>query len=131
MRKKVATWQHPAPVDARVIEGPSKTIPGQVLTMDEMVKRYVRGDRNVTQFNPQYSDEDLPDFERMDEMEKLDMARALKDRNISDLSVMKKNEEARRRQKEIDKAVNEEKERKALTDTTNLLKDDIDTQKGR
>jgi len=110
MRSFPITWQNAVRSVGEINTLPSLTIPDQVLTMDELVRRYVRGDPNVTQFQPVYSDnDDLPNIETMDEMEKLEMARALKDRNISDLAVMKANEAARRRQKEIDKAIVEEK----------------------
>jgi len=117
MRNFPITWQNAVRSVGEINTLPSLTIPDQVLTMDELVRRYVRGDPNVTQFQPVYSDnDDLPNIETMDEMEKLEMARALKDRNISDLAVMKANEAARRRQKEIDKAVAEEKDKSVDVD---------------
>jgi len=110
MRSFPITWQNAVRSVGEINTLPSLTIPDQVLTMDELVRRYVRGDPNVTQFQPVYSDnDDLPNIETMDEMEKLEMARALKDRNISDLAVMKANEAARRRQKQIDNAIADEK----------------------
>lgn len=105
MRNKPATWQNPAPIDLVFNNLPSRTVPDQVLSMDDLVKRYVRGDPNVTKFTPSYSDEDIPDLRYTDEMERTEMARALKARNDSDLAVMKANESARRRQKSIDDAV--------------------------
>jgi len=111
MRNFPITWQNAVRSVGEINTLPSLTIPDQVLTMDELVRRYVRGDPNVTQFQPVYSDnDDLPNIETMDEMEKLEMARALKDRNISDLAVMKANESARRRQKQIDEALSEVKQ---------------------
>lgn len=111
MRQNAITWQNARPSKGEVNTLPSMTIPNQVLTMDELVRRYVRGDPNVTQFQPVYSDnDDMPNIEHMDEMEKLEMSRALKSRSIEDLAVIKANEAARRRQKEIDKAIAEVKQ---------------------
>lgn len=48
------------------------------MTLDELLARYVRGD-SVATFQPVYSDdEDMPDVERMDPMERLDLARNIK-----------------------------------------------------
>jgi len=111
MRDFPITWNNAVRSKGEVNRLPSMTIPNQVLTMDELVKRYVRGDPNVTQFQPVYSDnDDMPNIETMDEMEKVALARALKDRNIEDLAVMKANEAARRRQKKIDEAIVEVKQ---------------------
>lgn len=56
---------------------PSLTVPGMVMSLAEMLKRYVRGE-NVTVFEPVYTDLDIPDnLELMGEIERLDMARNL------------------------------------------------------
>lgn len=68
---------------------PSKTIPGMTLSLEELVKRYVRGD-SVQTFMPSYTDDpDMPDnIDRLDEIERLDMARQLK-AGIEDYRVKK------------------------------------------
>lgn len=58
---------------------PSKTIPGQTMSLQEILRRYVRGEQ-IKQFTPQYAgDDDIPNVERMNEMDRLDMARAMKE----------------------------------------------------
>lgn len=57
---------------------PSLTVPGMTMSLEELLRRYVRGE-NVQTFQPVYAgDEDMPNFEHMTEMDKLDMARDLK-----------------------------------------------------
>lgn len=59
---------------------PSETIPGQTLGLEELLKRFVRG-QDVKVFTPTFlgDDSDVPDdLERMNEMDKLDMARELR-----------------------------------------------------
>jgi len=57
---------------------PSKTVPGMTMSLEELLRRYVRGE-NVQTFQPVYAgEEDIPDFLNMSEMDKLDMARDLK-----------------------------------------------------
>jgi len=58
---------------------PSKTVPGQTLSIQELVKRYIRGE-SVEVFKGEYdADTDLPDISKMTEMDKLDFARELKE----------------------------------------------------
>lgn len=54
---------------------PSLTVPGQVLSLQQLLDRLVRGE-NVTQFNATYSDDpDLPDVTALDEQERLMLSR--------------------------------------------------------
>ena len=58
---------------------PSKTVPGMTLSLQELLKKYVRGE-NVTTFEPVFdSDSDLPDVSKLDALERLDMARNLRE----------------------------------------------------
>lgn len=58
-----------------VFTRPSLTAPGQVLSLQQLLDRLVRGE-NVTQFNATYSDDpDLPDITGLDEQERLMLAR--------------------------------------------------------
>jgi len=59
---------------------PSETVPGMALPLEEILRRYVRGE-NVTAFVPQYSDDpNLPDgIENLSEIERLDMIRDIKE----------------------------------------------------
>lgn len=53
---------------------PSMTVPGMTLSVQELLKRFVRGE-TVTTFDPIYTDEDIPDnLEHMTEIERLEMA---------------------------------------------------------
>lgn len=57
---------------------PSLTVPGMTMSLEELLRRYVRGE-NVQTFQAVYTgEEDVPDFASMTEMDKLDMARDLK-----------------------------------------------------
>jgi len=58
----------------------SMTVPGMTLSLKELLARYVRGE-HVNVLQPQFSDDpDIPDgLERMSEMDRLDLARDLKD----------------------------------------------------
>lgn len=62
-----------------VFTKPSQTVPGMVMSLSEMLARYVRGEQ-VTVFTPVYAgnDELMPDVERMDAMDRLDLARSLR-----------------------------------------------------
>lgn len=55
---------------------PSQTIPDMALSLPEMLKRYVRGEK-VTTFTPIFTDDpDIPDnLERMDALDRLDLSR--------------------------------------------------------
>jgi len=58
---------------------PSLTIPGQTLSLKELLEKYVRG-QDVTVFEGVYNDDDIPDnLELMTEIERIDAARNLKD----------------------------------------------------
>jgi len=58
---------------------PSMTIPGQTLSLKQLLERYVRGE-TITTFSPTFSgDDDLPDgIEKLDPMDRIDMARNIK-----------------------------------------------------
>lgn len=57
---------------------PSMTVPGMTMGLKEMLERYVRGG-DVETFQGTYTDADIPDnLERMTEMDKLDLAREIK-----------------------------------------------------
>lgn len=58
---------------------PSLTVPGQTLSLRDLLDRYVRGGEVAT-FNPVYTgeEEDYPDLERMSEMDRIDYANELK-----------------------------------------------------
>jgi len=57
---------------------PSLTVPGMTMSLEELLRRYVRGE-NVQTFQAQYAgEEDIPDFNGMSEMDKIDMAKDLK-----------------------------------------------------
>lgn len=59
---------------------PSKTVPGQTLSLKELLDRYVRTGVLEQTFTPEYSDDDdLPDVTRMNEMDRLDAAKQLRD----------------------------------------------------
>jgi len=83
MKHVPVTWANYAQHSNRRTERrrtkPSLTVPGQAMSMDELIRRYVRGE-TVTTFQGNYTlDDNIPDnLERMDEMEKLDLARQLK-----------------------------------------------------
>lgn len=63
---------------AEVNFGPSLTVPGQTLSLKQLLQRYVRGD-SIATFQPMFSDDlDVPDYEYMDELDRLDMAHQLK-----------------------------------------------------
>lgn len=79
---KLVNWQNYATESNRQAEInrlPSKTVPGMTLSLQDLLTRYVRGE-NVATFTPIYAGDD-PDFpihlERMDEMERTDLARNL------------------------------------------------------
>jgi len=58
---------------------PSQTVPGMTMSLEELLRRYVRGE-NVQTFQPVYAgDADIPDFDNMTEMDRLDMARELRE----------------------------------------------------
>lgn len=57
---------------------PSLTIPDQVLPIAETLRRYVRG-QDVQVFNPVYDEDLAPGYEAMNEMDRLDTARNMKD----------------------------------------------------
>lgn len=60
---------------------PSQTIPGMTLSLQELLKRYVKGDP-VVLFEPVYLGEDdtIPDnLELMDEIQRLEMSRDIKE----------------------------------------------------
>ncbi|AXL15344.1 hypothetical protein [Microviridae sp.] len=59
---------------------PSLTVPGQTLSLRELLERYVMGGQ-IEQFKGVYDgDSDLPDnLEQMDTFEKLDLARNLRE----------------------------------------------------
>jgi len=53
---------------------PSKTVPGQTLSIRELLDRYVRGEQ-VEVFHPTYTDDDIPDhLEHMTEIERKELA---------------------------------------------------------
>lgn len=67
-------------VPAETIVGPSLTVPGQTLSLQQLLDRYVRGE-NVKVFTPVYlgEDSDIPsDLERLDPFERMDMAREIR-----------------------------------------------------
>lgn len=59
--------------------GVSLTIPDQTMSLRELVTRFARG-QEVPIFEPIYNDleEDFPDVSRMDTLERLDLARNIK-----------------------------------------------------
>jgi len=72
-------WNSYAGATGEVYTGKSKAIPGMTLPLKTLVDRFVRG-QNVTTFEPVYlGDEEFPDVERMDPMERLDLARDIRD----------------------------------------------------
>lgn len=76
--------------------GPSKTVPGMTLSIQELLKRYVRGE-NVTVFEPQFTDD--PEFdgiENMSTMDRLEAADNIK-RGIFDFQSRKAEEKAERK----------------------------------
>lgn len=70
-------WMHSAVSEQNIL--PSRTVPDQVLSLREMVARYAQGG-SVEMFQPVYTDNDLiPDnWERWDEIDRIEYARALK-----------------------------------------------------
>lgn len=74
-----------APAFERANEMPSMTTPGMALTMKQVLERFVRGD-NINVFEPVYAgDLEVPEFEQMSEMDKLDLARQLKTQDIPEM----------------------------------------------
>lgn len=74
-----------APAFERANEMPSMTVPGMALTMKQVLERFVRGD-NINVFEPVYAGElEVPEFEQMTEMDKLDLARQLKTQDIPEM----------------------------------------------
>lgn len=60
---------------------PSRTIPGMTLSLQELLRRYVKGDP-VVLFEPVYlgDDDTIPDnLELMDEIQRLEMSRDIKE----------------------------------------------------
>lgn len=57
---------------------PSLTIPNQVLPLDEMLRRYVRG-QDVQMFSPVYDEDLAPGYENLGELDRIDLARSMKD----------------------------------------------------
>lgn len=57
---------------------PSQTVPGMTMSLEELLKRYVRGEMVTTVQGTYSGDSDLPDLIGLTEMDKLDMARDLK-----------------------------------------------------
>ena len=75
---------------------PSQTVPDMSLSMRELIERYVRGE-SITVLKGDYnSDSDLPDISRLNQFEKLDMAKALG----ADI------QKAQRRKKDPERSVN-------------------------
>lgn len=59
--------------------GPSQTVPDQVISIAEIVARFVRGDPNVKTFQGVY-DENFPaGLENLDQLERLEMAQSIKE----------------------------------------------------
>jgi len=57
---------------------PSKTVPNMTLSLKELLERYVRG-QDVSVFDGSYdADDDMPDISRLDQMERLDLARNIR-----------------------------------------------------
>lgn len=56
---------------------PSLTVPGQTLSLKELLNRFTRG-QSVETFQPVYDDGYYPETDRLDKLEKLDLARSLK-----------------------------------------------------
>lgn len=73
-----------------VNNSPSLTVPNMTLSLEDLIKRYVRGD-DVTVFEGVFTgDDDLFDgVERMDSLDRLDLARHL-DTTISDIRSRRK-----------------------------------------
>ncbi|AXL15352.1 hypothetical protein [Microviridae sp.] len=64
--------------DFETLTGPSKTVPNMTLPLKELLNRFTRG-QSVATLSPVYNgEEELPDFEYMDTMEKLDYARDIR-----------------------------------------------------
>lgn len=60
-----------------VNDQPSLTVPGMTMSLEELLRRYVRGE-NVQTFQAVYAgEEDIPDFNAMSETDKIDMANDL------------------------------------------------------
>lgn len=76
--------------------GPSLTVPNMTLSLDELLKRYVRGE-NVTVFEPQFTDDpDLDGYDRMNTMEKIEAADDIR-RGISDFQQRRASEKSERK----------------------------------
>lgn len=78
--KKISNWfNYPKHANQRgeVVSGVSLTVPGQVLSLDQLLKRYVSGGE-VYRPDPVFDAAPHPDIVRMDPMERLDLARTLK-----------------------------------------------------
>lgn len=65
-------WSNPV---GEFNDSPSKTVPGQSLSLKELIARYVRGE-NVKVFTPVFTDSDsIPDqLEYLDPLERLELA---------------------------------------------------------
>lgn len=58
---------------------PSLTVPGQTLSLQQLLDRYVRGDQ-VAVFNPVYTEDPMFDgLEQMDEMDRRDLALGIRE----------------------------------------------------
>jgi len=58
----------------------SLTVPGQTLSLKQILEKYVRGE-HVEVFTPVFTDEDIPaDLERMTEIDRLELARDIKEK---------------------------------------------------
>jgi len=75
-------YDHKTTVNERYTK-PSLTIPGQTLSLQQLLERYVRGS-NVERFNGVYTHEVPPGMENLTKIEKIEMARNLKN-NVQDI----------------------------------------------
>lgn len=86
-----------------VSEKPSMTVPDMVLSMKEMIKAYIRGEPVMGKV-PVYNGEiDFPDFERMDELEKIDVLREIDKSFKEDVERVKEEAQKSREEKEAKK----------------------------
>jgi len=75
MIKKIFSHSHPPPPQGETFEKPSLTVPNQALSVEEILKRYVRG-QDVQTFQPTYNDsEDLVGYENLSRIEAAEFAK--------------------------------------------------------
>lgn len=111
MKKKSVTSHNYQPVAFKPA-GKSQTVPGQILTLRQVVDRFRRG-QNVQTFSGSYDANLPPGWENMDRLEKIDYQREHKSsvsRMCTALIDKAKREEQEKEQKKVEETEQKAKE---------------------